>query len=77
MDLGAEHFIDFKEAGDGLINQIKDATQGGPHAAIVTAATSVRSASSTFKRATLTKSTIHRLFLSTKRFIISERAVRW
>ncbi|KLO13054.1 GroES-like protein [Schizopora paradoxa] len=37
LSLGAEKWIDFKEAGENLIQQVVAATDGGPHAAIVTA----------------------------------------
>lgn len=37
LSLGAEKWIDFKEAGENLIQQVIAATDGGPHAAIVTA----------------------------------------
>lgn len=39
MSLGAEKWIDFKETKD-LVKDIQDATDGGPHAAVITAATS-------------------------------------
>ncbi|KII89538.1 hypothetical protein PLICRDRAFT_610249 [Plicaturopsis crispa FD-325 SS-3] len=34
---GAERWIDFVESGDDIIKHIKEATGGGPHAAVVTA----------------------------------------
>ena len=38
LGLGAEKWIDFKEAGDKLVERVKAATDGlGAHAAIVTA----------------------------------------
>ena len=39
LKLGAEKWVDFKESKD-LVKDIMDATDGGPHAAVVTAATS-------------------------------------